>query len=213
MDADLDFGTFFSFEDGGFGSPARSSPLRARNNSEGDRTSKRPRLGRANTTANILANITSSKTNSIPKLSPAPTLSPTKGLRSPPRLFSPTKRLATVDESFLNTPKFLKKTLLEATTKDDENYDDISFALNLPSDDSENGVDITQGFQRIGAASAMPAAAPQQQNTNNQHLAPPPMNAGWNYPAPIPSPTRSSRNSHPSRPNQGHLSRRSTTMF
>ncbi|KAF2669172.1 hypothetical protein BT63DRAFT_439891 [Microthyrium microscopicum] len=204
MEADLDFGTFFSFDEHGFASPTRSSPLRARTNSQAERNSKRPRLERANTTANILANITSSKINSIPELGPAPTLSPTKGLRSPPRLFSPSKRLSTVEEETLfNTPKFLKKTLLEATTKDDNGFDDISFALNLPSDDSENGVDITQGFQRIGAAAAAPVAALQQ---NIQHLAPP----HWDYPAPMPSPTRPSRQS---RPNQGNFIRRSTTMF
>jgi forkhead transcription factor HCM1 len=190
---ELDWNTFMTFP-----SPTRDSPLRPK---------KRPRLERANTTTGVLATITSTSANVQNHLILPPSLSPAKALRSPPRLFSPVKRSVPVDETntpMITTPKFLKKTLLEATTKVSYgNDDDLYHALNLPSDDSEGGVDILQGFQSIGAAAAQ---APPQ---GSQHLAPPAMVYGGYM---QPSPTRAPRGSAPTRP-VGHLNRRSTSMY
>lgn len=144
------------------------SPLPPKTNKSPRRSTKRPRLERANTTAGILADITGDKSNV--RLINAPLLSASK-LQSPLRLGqSPTKRARIspaksklTDElpSLLDSPQFLQQTLYEATATlkatasgDREDYDAFSYALNLPSDESEGGVDILQGFARIGEAAA-----------------------------------------------------------
>jgi forkhead transcription factor HCM1 len=188
-----------------FPSPQRDSPLRP---------TKRPRLERANTTTGVLASITSSKSNLMAQLSMPPPLSPAKGLQSPPRLFSPVKRSVPLDENNNTTMtpgSLLKKALLDAAGmvpsygkgQSYENDDELYHSLNLPSDDSEGGVDILQGFQSIGAATA------QAPSNGSQNLAPPAMIYGGYM---HPSPTRAPRGSASSRP-VPQLNRRSTSMW
>jgi forkhead transcription factor HCM1 len=146
------------------------------------RSAKRPRLERANTTAGILADITGSGHNGVNSrhadLKNPPLLPPGK-LESPSRLGgTPSKRVAAsplkdvlpADHiSMFDSPNFLRQTLFEATgtslkpLAEGENEEDDSFmyALNLPpSDDSDGGVDILQGFTRIGEAAAQQNRSP-----------------------------------------------------
>jgi forkhead transcription factor HCM1 len=106
------------------------------------RSTKRPRLERANTTIGIFADITAFGVDTRRYLSPA------KLASSPLRLGSPVKLPAA---TLLNDKAFLAKQV--ESTGNDEN-DDFAFALNLPSDDSEQ-IDLTQGFHRIGSPSTL----------------------------------------------------------
>ncbi|KAF2095078.1 hypothetical protein NA57DRAFT_59829 [Rhizodiscina lignyota] len=114
------------------------------------RPAKRPCLGRANTTANILQDITGSSTANA-RLAPAftsPKLNPVF-LKSPLRFESPLKGLSTA-------PPLGPSPLRPGASE----FPDEFFGVNLHSDDSdEAGFDILQGFQKIGAAahSSMPA--------------------------------------------------------
>ncbi|KAL6704617.1 Forkhead transcription factor [Coniothyrium glycines] len=143
-----------------FGDFYNESPLK--------RSAKRPRLERATTTGGILADITSSKGNvtnsptpdwkmassflNIPNLSPAKSLSPLKApLLKPPTsdpllhfsFPSPSKEIGrpglTPSKSFTVPPK-------QRQQDDDEDI----FHL-LHSDESEPGIDLLQGFEKIGA--------------------------------------------------------------
>lgn len=187
------------------------------------RSTKRPRLERANTTAGILAGITGAGLNSrVANLKNPPLLSPGK-LRSPLRFGdSPEKRGATsakqgaIDEfipSLFDSPRFLQQTLFEATSTslkpiaEDEIEDDSFFyALNLPSDDSE-GVDILQGFSRIGEGAVQqnksPSAGLAEQNILSTLLMP------EQYLIAHQSPSRPPRNGANRRPSLG----RSSTSF
>jgi forkhead transcription factor HCM1 len=141
------------------------------------RGAKRPRLERANTTAGILAGITGAGLNSrVANLKNPPQLSPGK-LRSPLHFGpSPVKRgtnsppkqglIEDLVPSLFDSPKFLHQTLFEATStslkqsaESDIEDDSFFYALNLPSDDSE-GVDILQGFTRIGEAAVQQNKSP-----------------------------------------------------
>lgn len=107
---------------------------------------KRPRLERANTSSGVLADITSGA-NRLGDLS-RPDFK-VKRLASPVRIRSPLKRLAAeplqASNSILTLPQIPEE-------------EDYLFGVELPSDDSEQGIDLTQGFQKIGApASASPA--------------------------------------------------------
>jgi forkhead transcription factor HCM1 len=148
------------------------------------RNIKRPRLERSNTTAGVLGDVSINRLNRHAlDLKNTPSLSPVK-LGSPVRIFTtPTKRdvapaspiLATlnhVNDPFLDAPElWLQQTLVEATTNDTsaEEAIDFKYAINLPSDDSEGGVDILQGFTRIGAASQQNVTSQADQNGASYH--------------------------------------------
>lgn len=152
--------TFDIFGDFGY----NESPLK--------RSAKRPRLERAVTSTGILADITGAKSNmnsptpdwklsssflNIPNLSPAKRLSPLKA----PMLKPPTSAPA-LDFSFPNLDKENghsgiappKSLSAPATQKQDD--EDIFHLLH--SDESEPGIDLLQGFEKIGARTS--AVAP-----------------------------------------------------
>jgi len=163
---------------------AVDSPLRPKTAVSPElRSIKRSRLGRANSTASVLADISSKRLNrQALDLNNAPALSPVK-LGSPVRIFTPTKReiapaspllarLSHVSDPFLDVPGlWLQQTLVEATVDggDIEEPIDFKYALNLPSDDSEAGVDILQGFKRIGAATQPSLASQLEQDSASSY--------------------------------------------
>jgi forkhead transcription factor HCM1 len=110
------------------------------------RSAKRPRVERANTSAGVLGDITdSSKSNSMLRFpEDSFSLSPFKldppALRSPLRLSSPQKR--DVGSPF---PQVF----------DPEPQQEELFGIELGSDGSEEGLDILQGFQKIGAGGGL----------------------------------------------------------
>jgi forkhead transcription factor HCM1 len=123
---------------------------------------KRPRLERSNTwtSSGILAEITGNEND---LLSESGKLDFTaKLLASPVRLMSPVKlspkKRASSAEELGATPLL---GLPQITEEDDD-----LFGINLPSDDSEPGLDLSQGFQKIGAKV-------QQQNVTSGMFAPP----------------------------------------
>ncbi|CBY00808.1 hypothetical protein IAQ61_011718 [Plenodomus lingam] len=143
------------------------------------RSAKRPRLERAVTTGGILADITSSKGNmtnsptpnwkmsssflNIPDLSPVKNLSPLKA----PVLKPPTS--APVSESSLPSPakengrtSMAPPPSLHAPAKSQQDDDDIFHLLH--SDESEPGIDLLQGFEKIGArtSAVAPNGSPQK---------------------------------------------------
>jgi forkhead transcription factor HCM1 len=114
---------------------------------------KRPRLERANTwtSSGILAEITGNDNDFLavskkPDFTAKLLASPVR-LMSPPKLsptkLSPTKRSASVDQLPAPTPQ----SALPQIPEEDEDL----FGINIPSDDSEPGLDLSQGFQKIGA--------------------------------------------------------------
>jgi forkhead transcription factor HCM1 len=109
------------------------------------RPSKRSRLERANTTASILADVTGARSNIGVSPVKTPKLNQTL-LRSPERFWpspiKPTQKLPTSHPVDENTVPDLQ------LPQDDNDY---LFGVDLPSDASEPGVDIMQGFQKIGA--------------------------------------------------------------
>ena len=118
------------------------------------RASKRPCLGRANTTANILADITGSSVgNARLGLGPAflsPRLNPSL-LKSPLRFESPLKSYSE------NLPSLVPSPLKPGASE----FADELFGITLNSDDSdEAGFDILQGFQKIGATTTAAPAGP-----------------------------------------------------
>lgn len=125
-------------------------PSPAARGSPEKRPAKRPFLGRANTTANILADITNSGTGNarLGSAFPSPKLNPS--LLSPMRFESPLKGLP-------KAPSLGPSPLRPGAS---EFADDMFVSIH--SDDSdEPGFDIMQGFQKIGAAPpAAPTSAP-----------------------------------------------------
>jgi forkhead transcription factor HCM1 len=137
------------------------------NDSPIKRSNKRPRLERAATTSGILADITGAKSNlnsptpnwkmassflNIPDFSPSKNLSPIKA----PMLKPPTSN-PTFDFPFpspgkenghfsLTPPQSLSAPATQQPQQDDEDI----FHL-LHSDESEPGIDLLQGFEKIGA--------------------------------------------------------------
>ncbi|KAH7117148.1 forkhead transcription factor-like protein [Dendryphion nanum] len=117
------------------------------------RSTKRPRLERAATTTGILADITGSKPNlasptpnwkspflNIPSLSPTRHVSPSKAPTSVP-----------IPDAPLPLPKTSAgHSGLTPTQTFDAPQDDDIFHL-IHSDESEPGIDLLQGFQKIGA--------------------------------------------------------------
>lgn len=125
------------------------------------RSSKRPRLERAATTTGILADITGAKSNmasptphwkspflEIPGFSPVRQSSPLKAApTSNPLLDFSLPNVAAGHTGLTPTQTF--------SAQQDPQDDDIFHLLN--SDDSEPGIDLLQGFQKIGAR---PSVAP-----------------------------------------------------
>jgi forkhead transcription factor HCM1 len=121
------------------------------------KSAKRPLLKRANTTSSVLADITGAGSNRVPHLS-RPDFKPVR-LASPVRMTSPAKR------SLASLPTSHPNMALPQIPEED----DYLFGVELPSDDSETGLDLTQGFQKIGA----PASASPHLARNAGMLAPP----------------------------------------
>lgn len=120
------------------------------------KSAKRPRLERANTTSGILADITGSNPRISEMLRPDFKV---KRLASPVRIKSPLKR-STADLPPTSNPNLALPQIPE---------EDYLFGVDLPSDDSEQGIDLTQGFQKIGASAGESPTA----NRSGAMLAPP----------------------------------------
>jgi forkhead transcription factor HCM1 len=159
--------TFDIFGDFGY----NESPLK--------RSAKRPRLERAVTTSGILADITGSKTNSptpnwkmsssflnIPDLSPVKNLSPIKAPMLKAPMGAPTAEFThpstTKDKghSGLTPPQSFH---IPAKSDSQQQDDEDIFHL-LHSDESEPGIDLLQGFEKIGARqlAVAPNGSPQK---------------------------------------------------
>lgn len=138
------------------------------------RSAKRPRLERAVTSTGILADITGAKSNAmnsptpnwklsssflnIPNLSPAKQVSPLKA----PVLKAPTSN-PVLDFSLPNTNKengrtgivppqsFLVPAKPQQEQQQQQQQDDDDIFHLLHSDESEPGIDLLQGFEKIGA--------------------------------------------------------------
>ncbi|KAJ4366845.1 Forkhead transcription factor [Neocucurbitaria cava] len=151
------------------------------NDSPIKRSAKRPRLERAATTSGILADITGSKGNmtnsptpnwkmvssflNIPNLSPVKGFSPLKA----PMLKAPTSNPLSAfslpnankenGHSGLTPPKSFSVPPVRQEQQDDEDI----FHL-LHSDESEPGIDLLQGFEKIGArtSAVAPNGSPQK---------------------------------------------------
>lgn len=132
-----------------------SNAFAVSNGSPEKRSAKRPRLDRTRS-ANVLADISSSsphkKLSSAPLLKFAPSLnnfgSPLKGrgfLDSPNKNLSPAKLLGLTSPSKIASPNFNLGAF-------DLPQDDL-FDSEFLSEDVDEGWDIMQGFQKIGAAS------------------------------------------------------------
>jgi hypothetical protein len=183
------------------------SPIRPRTAVNDDkRPPKRARLERANTTASILADITGIGANS--RLQKQSSLTQIKPLRSPLRLGSPVKR-STGNKPQLPLTPILHRQLLQATAGISPENEEYLFGVNLPSDESEPGVDLSQGFQRIGAPA--PAQVPTNFVPEHLRVMRPVMasnDAFFGYPGePVDSPSKPQRGGRPG------LGRSSTTMF
>jgi len=129
-----------------YNSPMRSPASRG---SPEKRPNKRPRLERANTTSGVLADITDTYANSDLLFNHSFELSPSKTLQ-----FDAHDRIV-----FPQSPgNFWPSPVKSADTGPTENIPDLDFSnenllelsVNLPSDSTESGVDILQGFQKIG---------------------------------------------------------------
>jgi hypothetical protein len=123
-----------------FGNP---SPLRRKAPSSPDRSAKRPRLERSSTGA--LGDLTGSRLNVRADLLHPPTLSPARSLL-PPLPFSPIKRVNPSGQR-----RRADIVVAEQPYAFDNDENDELFGLNLPSDDTDPGLDILKGFTRIGA--------------------------------------------------------------
>lgn len=140
---------------------ARGSPER--------RNSRRPSLVRAATSTGILADITgSAKGNSLmlpaseSPFSFSPFLTASASLRSPAKLGSPLKQMQK-EPSPSDTPKidWTNGENLQYPTTTAAGNADVSelFGLELPSDGSEEGIDIFQDFGKIGQSVPAPDRA------------------------------------------------------
>ncbi len=144
------------------------------------RSAKRPRLERAATTTGILADITGAKGNlnsptpnwkmassflKVPNLSPARKFSPLKNSA----LKAPTSN-PLLDFSFPNVNKenghsgLTPSKSFSAPSNDMQQQDDDEIFRLLHSDESEPGIDLLQGFEKIGArvSSVAPNGSPQK---------------------------------------------------
>jgi forkhead transcription factor HCM1 len=135
-------------------SPSRASPEK--------RANKRPRLERASTTTGVMSDITGNTMNDPMESVPSPYRMPKFDwpskprkdalslLASPGRIWpSPMKPSAhALPSAPTSNPTGISDIPSVQVTQDD----DYLFGVNLPSDSSEPGIDITQGFPSIGAA-------------------------------------------------------------
>ena len=153
------------------------------------RPGKRPRLERASTTASILADVTGARSNIDVSPLKTPKFYRTL-LRSPDRFepspIKPVQKLPTSHPGDENTMPNLQFP---------QEDNDILFGIDLPSDASEPGFDIMQGFQKIGAPA--PAAS--------SSLLVTPANISCN-----PPPTKAANKKASGRPSLG---RSMTTLF
>ncbi|KAI9661804.1 MAG: hypothetical protein M1821_009043 [Bathelium mastoideum] len=128
--------------------PKEYSELLLERGSPERRSVKRPRIERANTSASVLGDITNSAKSNSARLLSDFNLSPFKLdppiLRSPLRFDSPEKR-----KEPTSYPRLF----------DEEPQQEELFGVELGSDGSEEGLDILQGFQKIGAGGPAAAAA------------------------------------------------------
>jgi forkhead transcription factor HCM1 len=136
-------------------------------------STKRPRLERAVTSTGILADITGNKSNNfmnsptpnwrssflnIPNLSPTRMQSPLKA----PILKAPTSASKENDLPTLHSGLTPPQSFAGPASSKQEDEDEISCFLH--SDESEPGIDLLQGFQKIGArpATVAPNGSPQK---------------------------------------------------
>lgn len=150
------------------------------NDSPIKRSVKRPRLERAATTSGILADITGAKSNmnsptpswklsssflNIPNLSPIKNLSPLKAPMLKPPTSAPSLDFAFPNLDKENGPTGLKtsQSFTASTTTQKQDEDEDIFHL-LHSDESEPGIDLLQGFEKIGArtSAVAPNGSPQK---------------------------------------------------
>ncbi|KAG9387973.1 Forkhead box protein J2 [Pyrenophora tritici-repentis] len=150
------------------------------------RSAKRPRLERAVTTSGVLADITGTKGNmvgsptpnwkmsssflNIPDLSPVKNMSPIKA----PKL-NPPSSSALLDFDISNANKENGHARLTppqsfpapAKPQQQQQQDDDDFSHLLHSDESEPGIDLLQGFEKIGARSlaVAPNGSPQKKSS------------------------------------------------
>jgi forkhead transcription factor HCM1 len=129
------------------------------------RSAKRPRLERAVTTTGILADITGTKSNmnsptpdwkmassffNVPSLSPAKNMSPLKAPMLKPPRSNPGPDFSLFDSGKENGLPAPSKSFSAPPTQQQQQEDDDIFHL-LHSDESEPGIDLLQGFEKIGA--------------------------------------------------------------
>lgn len=161
------------------------------------KSSKRPRLDRTLTSTDALHGIFGGRLGSPFGDSSFKSDFKKKLLGSPARIASPVKRSQPTSH-----PSPTPATITHMSLPDIPEEDDFMFAVNLPSDDSE-GVDLSKGFQKIGAKAPAPAMSPAT------HLLPPPTTSGWMRSNGSPSRPPTSTRAH-GRPSLG---RSTTTMF
>lgn len=161
--------TFDIFGDFGY----NESPLK--------RSAKRPRLERAVTTSGVLADITGAKGNmansptpnwrmsssflNIPDLSPAKKLSPIKAPMLKSTTSTPLSNFALPQPSKENTHSGLTPPQsFHVPAKPQQQQDDEDIFHLLHSDESEPGIDLLQGFEKIGARTlaVAPNGSPQK---------------------------------------------------
>ena len=125
------------------------------------RSARRPSLVRAATSTGILADITGSSKSSNITLAPpsdslfslSPFLKKSGALRSPTRLGSPLKQIHEVDEKSLDMGVHVACSDLEniQPSRQGRKQDSAElFGVHLPSDGSEEAIDIFQDFGKIG---------------------------------------------------------------
>jgi forkhead transcription factor HCM1 len=145
------------------------------------RSSKRPRLERATTTSGILADITGAKGNmssltpnwkmsssflNIPNLSPAKNMSPLKAPMLKPPTSTPVLDFSLPHPGKENSRTGLPppQSLSAPSTQQQQQQDDEDIFHLLHSDESEPGIDLLQGFEKIGArtSAVAPNGSPQK---------------------------------------------------
>ena len=122
------------------------------------KSAKRPRLERAVTSTGILADITGAKSNM--NIVNSPTASPLKApLLKPPPTSTPLPdfNFPTLDQENAHTGLTPFKSLGDIT---ETAHDEEDFSHLLHSDESEPGIDLLQGFAKIGARASSSAVAP-----------------------------------------------------
>lgn len=142
------------------------------------RSAKRPRLERAVTSTGILADITGAKGNmnspnpswkmaspflNAPSLSPSKNWSPLKPASMRPPTSNPPFDFSLLDTSKENDMPPPSKSYSAPSTQQQQQEEDDIFHL-LHSDESEPGIDLLQGFEKIGARSSnvAPNGSPQK---------------------------------------------------